>query len=226
MTTATAAPEVATSPTTEEPTAPRFDVRRATAVALPAVTAALLLAATATDPGVGSEGREMIRVYADQVDQLQWHAALLHWAYGLWGLIPIALAGLARGRGRRWLNVAAALGALVAMSMPALMMSDLFFAGIANHLDVATADRIGQEMIAGQWAVKSYMLPGIPSLALCLPIAFVGLARAGRVPKWAPVVALAAFPVFMVSTGTLPGAAVTAVCLVTLSVVLARRARD
>jgi len=203
-----------------------FDVRRVTAVVLPAATAALLVAATVTDPGAGSEGSEMIRIYADQVDQLQWHAALLHWAYGLWGLIPIALAGLARGRGRQWLNVAAVLGALVALSMPALMMSDLFFAGIANHLDVATADRIGNEMIAGQWAVKSYLLPGLPSLALCLPIAFVGLARAGRVPRWAPVVALVAFPVFMVSTGTLPGAAAAAACLVTLSVLLARRARD
>ena len=224
MTTTTAAPEVATRPVADE-TAPRFDVRRATAVALPAVTAALLVAATVTDPGSGSEGREMIRIYADQVDQLQWHAALLHWAYGLWGLIPIALVGLARGRGRRWLNAAAVLGALVTMSMPALMMSDLFFAGIANHIDVATADTIGNEMIAGQWAIKSYMLPGIPSLALCLPIAFVGLARARRVPWWTVAVALVAFPVFMVTTGTLPGAAASAVCLVTLSAVLARRAR-
>ncbi len=224
--TATTAPEIPARRAGAESSTRTFDVRRVAAVALPAATAAMLLAATVTDPGAGSEGSEMIRVYADQVDQLQWHAALLHWAYGLWGLIPIALAGLARGRGRQWLNVAAVLGALVAMSMPALMMSDLFFAGIANHVDVATADRIGEDMIAGQWAVRSYLLPGLPSLALCLPIAFVGLARAGRVPRWAPVVALVAFPVFMVSAGTLPGAAATAVCLVTLSVVLARRARD
>ena len=224
--TATTAPAIPARRVAATSPARTFDVRRVTAVVLPAATAALLVAATVTDPGAGSEGSEMIRIYADQVDQLQWHAALLHWAYGLWGLIPIALAGLARGRGRQWLNVAAVLGALVALSMPALMMSDLFFAGIANHLDVATADRIGNEMIAGQWAVKSYLLPGLPSLALCLPIAFVGLARAGRVPKWAPVVALVAFPVFMVSTGTLPGAMAAAACLVTLSVVLARWARD
>ena len=224
MTTATAAPETAAGPAVEQPSR-RLDVRRVTAVALPAVTGALLLAATLTDPGVGSEGREMIRIYADQVDQLQWHAALLHWAYGLWGLIPIALVGLARGRGRRWLDVAAVLGALVTMSMPALMMSDLFFAGIANHLDVATADTIGNEMIASQWAIKSYMLPGIPSLALGLPIAFVGLARAQRVPWWTAGVALASFPVFMVTTGTLPGAIASAACLVVLSAVLARRAR-
>jgi hypothetical protein len=224
--TATTAPAIPARRVAATSAARAFDVRRVTAVVLPAATAALLVAATVTDPGAGSEGSEMIRIYADQVDQLQWHAALLHWAYGLWGLIPIALAGLARGRGRQWLNVAAVLGALVALSMPALMMSDLFFAGIANHLDVATADRIGNEMIAGQWAVRSYLLPGLPSLALCLPIAFVGLARAGRVPKWAPVVALVAFPVFMVSTGTLPGAIAAAACLVTLSVVLARWARD
>jgi len=224
MTTATVT-EVATRPIDDQPPARRLDVRRTTAVALPAVTAALLVAATVTDPGVGSEGREMIRVYAEQVDQLQVHATLLHWSYGLWGLIPIALAGLARTRGRRWLNVAAALGAVAALSMPALMMSDLFFAGIANHLDVATADRIGQEMMAGQWAVKSYVLPGIPALALCLPIAFVGLARAGRVPNWAPVVALLAFPVFAVTAGTVPGALGAAACLVTLSVLLARTAR-
>ena len=223
MTTATVT-EVVTGPIDDQPPARRSDVRRTTAVALPAVTAALLVAATVTDPGLGSEGREMIRVYAEQVDQLQWHAALLHWAYGLWGLIPIALVGLARGRGRRWLNVAAVLGALVTMSMPALMMSDLFFAGIANHIDVDTADRIGAEMIAGQWAIKSYLLPGIPSMALCLPLAFVGLARARRVPWWSAVVALVAFPAFLVTTGTLPGALAAGACLVTLSVVLARRA--
>ena len=224
--TAITAPEIPARRAGEESSTRAFDVRRVAAIALPAATAALLVAATVTDPGAGSEGSAMIRIYADQVDQLQWHAALLHWAYGLWGLIPIALAGFARGRGRQWLNVAAVLGALVAMSMPALMMSDLFFAGIANHLDVTTADRIGNEMVAGQWAIRSYLLPGLPSLALCLPIAFVGLARAGRVPKWAVPVALVAFPAFMISAGTLPGAAATAACLVTLSVVLAQRVRD
>ena len=205
---------------------PRLDVRRVTTVALPTAAALLLVAATLLDPDThGASGTAMIRAYADGIDQLQWHASLLHFSYGLWGLIPIAMLGLVRGRGRVWASVGAALGALVVMSMPGLMISDLFFAGIANHTDVATSNAIGDEMMANQWALKTYLLPGVPSMALCLPVAFVGLVRAGKAPKWAPVAAFAGFAAFMISAGTLPGLVVAAASLVTLSVLLARAPR-
>jgi hypothetical protein len=203
----------------------RIDIRRATAIALPAVTGALLVAATATDPGAENDGKEMIRVYAENVELLQWHMTFLHWSYGLWGLVPLALVGLVRGRGRILMYAAVVLGALTAMSMPSLMISDMFFAGIANHVDVDTADAIGKEIQAEQWALLTYLPPGIAGMFLALPLAFAGLVRAGRARWWAIVLALLAFPAFALTGATLLGSILAAALLVVLSLVVARATR-
>lgn len=204
----------------------RRDVRRTAAIALPALTGALLVAATATDPGSGSEAeQEMIRVYADNVELLQWHMTFLHWSYGLWGLIPLALVGLARGRGRQLMNVAVVLGALVSISMPALMITDMFFVGIANHLDVETADAVGREIQAEQWALLTYLPPGMAGMLLALPLAFAALVRAGKARWWAVPVAMAPLPVFVLSNTTLWGAVGAGALFVGLSVIVARAMR-
>jgi hypothetical protein len=203
----------------------RFDVRRATAVALPALTGVLLVAATATDPGAANDGKEMIRVYAENVDLLQWHMTFLHLSYGLWGLIPLALVGLVRGRGRILMNAAVVLGVLAAINMPSLMISDMFFAGIANHIDVDTADAIGKEIQAEQWALLTYLPPGVAGMVLALPLAFGGLVRAGRARWWAIVVALLVFPAFVATGATLLGSVLAAVLFVGLSVIVARATR-
>lgn len=203
----------------------RFDVRRATAVALPTVAGALLVAATATDPGAENEGRAMIRVYAENVDLLQWHMSFLHLSYGLWGLIPLALVGLVKGRGRILMNLAVVLGVMAAINMPSLMISDMFFAGIANHIDVDTADAIGKEIQAEQWALLTYLPPGIAGLFLALPLAFAALVRAGRARWWAIVVALLVFPAFALTGALLVGSILAMVLFVGLSVIIARATR-
>jgi hypothetical protein len=226
MTATQTAPQLAQAvselPAQRRPKAGRVDVRRATAIALPAVTGALLVAATATDPGAANDGKEMIRVYAENVDQLQWHMTFLHLSYGLWGLIPLALVGLVKGRGRILMNAAVVLGVLAAINMPSLMISDMFFAGIANHIDVDTADTIGKEIQAEQWALLTYLPPGIAGMVLALPLAFAGLVRAGRARWWAIVVALLVFPAFVVTGATLLGSVLAAVLFVGLSVIVAR----
>jgi hypothetical protein len=204
----------------------RFDLRRATAIALPALTGALLVAATATDPGAANDGKEMIRVYADNVDLLQWHMTFLHFSYGLWGLIPLALVGLVRGRGRMLMNAAVVLGVLAAMNMPSLMISDMFFAGIANHIDVDTADAIGKQIQDEQWALLTYIPPGIAGMFLCLPLAFAALVRAGRARWWAIVVALLVFPAFAVTGAVLFSSILAAALLVGLSVIVAQANRS
>jgi hypothetical protein len=217
--------EAATRPEAEVPARRRFDVRRIAAIGLPALTGALLVAATATDPGTGSEAeKEMIEVYAANVDQLQWHMTFLHLSYGLWGLIPLALVALARTRGRQLMNVAVVLGAIAAISMPALMISDMFFAGIANHVDVDTADAIGKEIQDQQWALKTYIL-GLPSMALVLPFTFGALVRAGVARWWAIPLAIAPLPVFVISGTTVLGAAAASVVFAGLSVVVAKALR-
>ncbi len=189
------------------------------------MTGALLVAATATDPGAANDGKEMIRVYAENVDLLQWHMTFLHLSYGLWGLIPLALVGLVKGRGRILMNAAVVLGVLAAINMPSLMISDMFFAGIANHIDVDTADTIGKEIQAEQWALLTYLPPGIAGMVLALPLAFAGLVRAGRARWWAIVVALLVFPAFVVTGATLLGSVLAAGLFVGLSVIVARATR-
>lgn len=204
----------------------RFDVRRATAIALPAVTGALLVAATATDPGSGSEqGAEMIRVYADNVEMLQWHMTFLHLAFGVWGLIPLALVGLVRGRGRQLMHLAVVLGVLVSISMPALMISDMFFVGIAEHIDVETADTIGREIQDSQWALLTYLPPGIAGMVLALPLAFAALVRAGRARWWAIPLAITPLPAFVLSGTTVPGAVLAGLVLAGLSVIVVKATR-
>ena len=212
--------------TTTVPTSPSGGgLRRAVQVALPAVAGGLLAAAVATDPGAANEGREMVRVYAANLDQLQWHVLTLHLAYGVWGLVPVALAPLVRGRGRRLMNAAAVLGFLVMVSMPGLMMSDMFTAAVANQHGLDAAMKLYDEMPADQWAIKSYLVPGLVSMLLCLPLAFAALARARRTSWWAVVPALLVLPTFGAFGAAGLGVVVPAGLLVGLSVLVHRATR-
>lgn len=199
-----------------------FDVRRTVAVTLPAVTACLLVAAVATDPGSANEGREMVRVYAANIDRLQWHVLFLHLAYGAWGLVPIALGSLVRGRGRQLMNLAATLGFLVMVSMPGLMMSDMFAAAITNEHGLDAAMTLYDEMPADQWAIMSYLVPGLLSLLLVLPLTVAALARARRTSWWMLVPAFLVLPSFVVIGAAGAGVVVTAALLLGLSLALAK----
>jgi hypothetical protein len=203
----------------------RSGLRHRVQVALPAVTGGLLAAAWATDPGAANTGKEMVQVYADNLGMLQWHVLTLHLAYGVWGLVPLALVGLVRGRGRRLMNAAAVLGFLVMVSMPALMMSDMFSAAIANQHGIDAAMKLYDGMPADQWAITSYLLPGIVSMALVLPLTFAALARARRTSWWAMVPAVLVFPAFGALYGVTGGVAVSVALLVGLSALVARATR-
>jgi len=212
--------------TTTVPASPEGGgLRRAVQVALPAVAGGLLAAAVATDPGAANEGREMVRVYAANLDQLQWHVLTLHLAYGVWGLVPVALAPLVRGRGRRLMNAAAVLGFLVMVSMPGLMMSDMFTAAVANQHGLDAAMKLYDEMPADQWAIKSYLVPGLVSMLLCLPLAFAALARARRTSWWAVVPALLVLPTFGAFGAAGVGVLVPVGLLAGLSVLVLRATR-
>ena len=203
----------------------RLGFRRAVQVALPGLAGVLLASAVATDPGASNEGREMVEVYAAHLDQLQWHVLTLHLSYGVWGLVPLALAPLVRGRGRGLMNAAAALGFLVMVSMPALMMSDMFIAAVANQHGIDAAMKLYDTMPSDQWAIKSYLVPGLVSMLLCLPLAFAALARARRTSWWMVVPAVLVLPTFVAFGAMGVGVVVPAGLLVGLSVVLHRATR-
>lgn len=200
-------------------------LRRIVRVALPATVGALLAAAVLTDPGAANEGREMVETYAANLDQLQWHVLFLHLAYGAWGLVPLVLSPLVRGRGRRLMNVAAALGFLVMVSMPGLMMSDMFAAAIANEHGLDAAMHLYDSMPGDQWAIMSYMLPGLVSMLLVLPVTFAALARAGRTSWWAVLPAFLVMPVFAAVGAAGIAVALPAGILVGLSVLVLRATR-
>jgi hypothetical protein len=210
---------------TAEPDAESVGLRRAVQVSLPAVAGALLAAAAFTDPGLSNEGREMVRVYADNLGLLQWHVLTLHLAYGVWGLVPVALAPLVRGRGRRLMNAGAVLGFLVMVSMPALMMSDIFSAAIANEHGLDAAMKLYDGIPAEQWSVMSYLVPGIIGMLVCLPLTFAALARARRTSWWAVVPAVLVMPAFGALYGVPGGVLVSTALLVGLSVLVARATR-
>ena len=206
-----------------QPTGSRL--ARAVQVALPATVGGLLVAAVLTDPGAANEGREMVRVYAANVDLLQWHVLFLHLAYGVWGLVPLALSPLVRGRGRGLMNAAAALGFLVMVSMPGLMMSDMFTAAVANEHGLDAAMKLYDEMPSDQWAIKSYLIPGLLGMLLVLPTTFAALARARRTSWWAVVPALLVLPAFAAFGAAGVGIVVPAALLVGLSVLVLRGTR-
>ena len=198
---------------------------RVVQVALPATVAGLLTAAVLTDPGAANEGREMVRTYAANLDLLQWHVLFLHLGYGAWGLVPFALSPLVRGRGRRLMNLAMVLGFLVMVSMPGLMMSDMFTAAVANEHGLDAAMKLYDTMPSDQWAIKSYLLPGLVGMLLALPLSFAALARARRTRWWAVVPALLVLPTFAAFGAAGAGVVVPAALLVGLSVLVFRGTR-
>ena len=60
----------------------------------------LAIAGTVADPGTGTTGEEMNRIYTDNPDPLQWKSFLFHWSYAFWIAPALLLAPYVRGRGR------------------------------------------------------------------------------------------------------------------------------
>ena len=224
--TATASTPTYSPVAADETSAPqRTGLRRGLQVALPAAVGGLLATAVYTDPGAANEGREMVQTYAANLDQLQWHVLFLHVAYGAWGLVPLVLSPLVRGRGRRIMNVAAVLGFVVMISMPGLMMSDMFTAAVSNEHGIDAAMRLYDDMPSDQWAIKSYIVPGIVSMLLTLPVTFAALARAGRTSWWAVVPALLVLPTFAAFGAAGVGVVVPVALLAGLSALVFRATR-
>jgi steroid 5-alpha reductase family enzyme len=85
--------------------------------------------------------------------------------------------------------------------------------------------KLYDEMPADQWAIKAYVVPGIVSMLLALPVTFAALARARRTPWWAVVPALLVLPTFAAFGAAGIGIVVPAGILVGLSVLVFRGTR-
>jgi len=136
------------------------------------------------------------------------------------------VAPLVRGRGAWLATVAAVIGFAGMVTLPGMLMSDWYQAGIGHAYGLQGVKQVEDHMISTMWGIKGFMAVGIPALALALPLAAAGLWRAGVVRWWSFAATVAAFVTFMVSQATWWGAALTAVLLAVFAVSLAGATRE
>ena len=201
-------------------------VRRALLVASPVLAGLFLVLGALADPASGLSGDKMTRIYIDNPDPLQWKSTGYHWAYAFWIGTALMVAPLVRGRGAWLATVAAVIGFAGMVTLPGMLMSDWYQAGIGHAYGLQGVKQVEDHMISTMWGIKGFMAVGIPALALALPLAAAGLWRAGVVRSWSFAATVAAFVTFMVSQATWWGAALTAVLLAVFAVSLAGATRE
>lgn len=201
-------------------------VRRALLVASPVLAGLFLVLGALADPASGLSGDKMTRIYIDNPDPLQWKSTGYHWAYAFWIGTALMVAPLVRGRGAWLATVAAVVGFAGMVTLPGMLMSDWYQAGIGHAYGLQGVKQVEDHMISTMWGIKGFMVVGIPALALALPLAAAGLWRAGVVRWWSFAATVAAFVTFMVSQATWWGAALTAVLLTVFAVSLAGATRE
>lgn len=210
--------------TTRQPFALR--VRRHLLVASPVIAAALAVAGTLADPGAGTTGEEMNRIYTANPDPLQWKSVFFHWSYAFWIAPALLLVSLVRGRGRWLANLAGVVGFVGLASMPGLLMIDYVDSAIGQLHGVAAIAEFHAHMEDTMWGVPALMLPGLVGFFLSLPLISLALLRAGLVRWWAPVSVLAGFLAFTVTMAAWWGLLVTLACHVVFAVALERATRN
>lgn len=127
-------------------------------------------------------------------------ATLFHYGWVLFAFGALAALGLVRGRrGRGLTTVGALLGAFGSIQMSGLLLSDWFLGSLGNtvSMDDAVAVFTGVQ----DPAFSMWMLSAKVGAVLFLPVAFMGLARAGVLSWW-----IAPLPLFsMVAFGVVGG---------------------
>lgn len=205
-------PETATGPdATRESRA--VTVRRALLIASPVLAGLFLVVGAVADPAAGLSGEKMTKIYIDNPDPLQWKSTGYHWAYAFWIGTALMVAPLVRRRGAWLATIAAVIGFAGMVTLPGMLISDWYQAGIGHSYGYEGVKAVEDQMITTMWGLKGFMVAGFPGLALALPLAAAGLWRAHLVRWWSFAATVAAFAVFMVSTASWWGATISAVCL-------------
>ena len=228
-TTVPAGPAGITQPTTRAAAPARsraLTVRRALLVASPVLGGLFCIVGAIADPAAGISGAKMTQIYIHHADALQWKSTGYHWAYAFWIGTALMVTPLVRGRGAWLATIAAVVGFAGMVTLPGMLLSDWYEAGIGHYHGLAGVQQVEDHMIGTMWGLKGFMAAGMPGLAFGLPLAAAGLWRAGLVRWWAFAATVAAFVVFMVSQATWWGASLTTVCLTVFAVALAQATRS
>jgi hypothetical protein len=211
-----------TTPPTAVPVSKALQVRRGLIVAMPVLAGIFLVVGAAADPAAGIAGARMNEIYIDNPDALQWKSTGYHWAYALMITPAMLLAGYVRGRGAWIANIAAVIGFLGATTLPGMLMSDWYVAGIGHFYGLEGVQSVEDHMFATMWGVKGFVIPGMVGFMLALPLATIALWRARLVRWWAFAAVLGAYAAFLVSGARVWGAAISLVLLCVFAFAIAR----
>ena len=200
-------------------------VRRGFIVASPVLAGLFAIVGAVADPAAGTAGREMYEVYTANPEPLQFKSLGFHWSYAFWIAPALLLAAYVKGRGAWLANIAAFVGFVGMTTLPGLLFVDWYDSAIGQMYGVDAIERVNDHMSATMWGVPVFTLPGIIGLALALPLAAAALWRAGLVRWWAPVVVIAAFAAFILSSVTWWGCVITTAFLTLFAVAIERATR-
>ena len=215
--------------TTTPSAAPRssaLKARRALLVAAPVLAGAFLVLGAAADPAAGIAGEKMTQIYIENPDPLQWKSTGYHWAYALLAAPSLLAVGYVKGRGAWLATVAAVLGFLGMTTLPGMLITDWYAAGIGHEFGLEGTLAVEAHMQDTMWGIAGFGLPAFIGTALCLPLITLALSRAGRMPWWSVTVVVAAYAVFLIGSSTVLAASLAAVLLAGYAVLLARATRE
>ena len=217
-------PSAAPQPVTR--TSKALTVRRGMLVAMPVLAGAFLVLGAAADPAAGLNGAEMNEIYIDHPDALQWKSTGYHWAYAFMIAPAMLLASYVRGRGAWIANIAAVLGFLGATTLPGMLMSDWYVAGIGHFHGLEGTMAVEDHMFATMWGIKGFIIPGMLGMMLALPLATIALWRARLVRWWAFAAVLGANAAFLVSGARVWGTVISLVLLTVFAFAIAKATKE
>jgi hypothetical protein len=180
-----------------------------------------LIGGALADPAAGIAGDDMLRVYADSMERLQYKSLSYHWSYAFWILPALLVVPLVRGRGAWLATITGLIGFLGLSTMPGLLMSDFFDSAVTSAHGLEGHHEM-MDAMEGLWGIPAFIMPGIVGLFVALPLAMISLWRAGLATWWGLAGAVGAIAAFIISNATWPGAVVSTVFLTVVSVALFR----
>jgi hypothetical protein len=223
-TTPTPAPQTSTQDSTTQ-ASKALAVRRGLLIAMPVLAGAFLVLGAAADPASGIAGAKMNEIYINHPDALQWKSTGYHWAYAFMIAPAMLLAAYVRGRGAWLANIAAVIGFLGATTLPGMLMSDWYVAGIGHFYGLEGTQAVEDHMFNTMWGIKGFIIPGMLGFVLSLPLATIALWRARLVRWWAFAAVLGAYVAFFASEARVWGTLISLVLLCVFAFAVAKATR-
>ncbi|BCB76153.1 hypothetical protein GCM10022251_68250 [Phytohabitans flavus] len=182
----------------------------------------LLTAATAVDPAVGDV--EFGPAIAADPGAARLHTMLLHWSWVLFVPGLLALLAPIRRRGRVLATIAWPAVVLGLTTFAGLTLSDYFGLAVLEVTDVATFERVEEQVGQYGWLAAGWQVPGLLGWALALLLTPLAAARAGHTGWWYPATAVPGFVLYLLFAIEEPPLSLAGPALLTVAnVVLAAR---